>query len=386
MAGFGYGARRGGRRRATGGSPTPTPAPTGLSRNYRVLFIGDSTTAGVGAGSGGSSDVNGGRPHSVPLQCAARLNALGYKAIAESLCAANNNGFSAAEWTGYRPEITIAGTIATSSAGPTIGGAGPRLGSGIGITFTTTEPVDVVEFAYPRASGFGTLSLSIDGGAATTYNQNVTPSDYVKQTITGLSTATHSFAFGRTAGTPHGPFFVNAWKSGEHSLQILNAGARNWTTADWIGAGGPAAPLNAIAVIAPDLVVIDLGINDWRAAGTTIAAFKANMQVLITACTNAGAQVILCVPHDIASYATATDAWNLTAAITAYQQLATTNGCSLVNASHEYFVAGLVAVDPATYAVMNAAGLMNDTLHCKAAPYQIEGYAVAGAIIAALGV
>ena len=374
--GFGFGAMA--RRRRGAALPV-------LTANKRVLFIGDSTFEGQGAGSGTGSD--GARVLSVPYKARDRLAALGINSICEAVVADNNNGITQALWNAYRPDVTVTGTLATSSQSPTLGGVGIRQAAAAGVTKTSTVPVDTVEFWYPRATGFGTLGLSIDGGSVTGYSQANATADFIKTTVTGLSLAVHSFAFTQTAGTAHGPFVINCYNSAVPSVQVFNAGSRNWRTADWVVATVPASPLNAIAAVAPHIVAINLGINDWRQAGTTIATFKANMQTIINACVAAGATVILVVPTPISTYVTTTDAWSQAAVLTAYQQLAATNACTLINTPALLFGAGYSgAVNPATFTELNAGGKMFDNLHPNNnGIYQVEGNAIGDAIKTALG-
>ncbi len=379
--GISIGLGRPPRRRGGQGAPL-----AGLAGSYKLLFVGDSTMVGVGAGSGGSADVNGSRPYSVPLQAAARLAARGYKVATETLVTDNNNGIAAATWHGYRPEVVLTGSLSTASDSPQIGGLHTSIGvGGNSLAYTTTAEVDRLDLLLHRRSDFGVLGVSVDGGAVQSFSLANAAEDLTWQAIAGLTLAPHTFTFTRVSGACRFPVIVDAHNSAENAFHIYNAGARNWTSTDWVVADHPNSPLSAIAYAAPDVVVIDLGINDWRQSGTSIATFKANMQTIIDACLAAEAQVALCIPHAIQTYVTVTDAWSLPATIAAYQELAATNSCVLVNAPHEFYAAGLVAADPATYAAMSAAGLMNDTLHTRPLPYQIKGHALADVILAKLG-
>jgi lysophospholipase L1-like esterase len=378
--GIGIGLGRAPRRR--GGQDVHLAS---LAGSYNLLFVGDSTMVGVGAGSGGSADVNGSRPYSVPLQAAARLAARGYKVATETLVTDNNNGTAAATWQGYRPEVTVVGSINGASDSPQIGGVHLNIGAGSNsVAYATAAEVDRLDLLLHRRSDFGVLGVSIDGGAVQEFSLANAVEDLAWQSITGLTLAPHTFTFTRVSGACRFPVMFDAYNSAENAFHICNAGARNWTTTDWVVADHPNSPLSAIAYAAPDVVVIDLGINDWRQSGTSIATFKANMQTIIDACLAAEAQVVLCIPHAIQTYVTASDAWSLAATIAAYQDLAAANSCALVNAPHEFYAAGLAAADPATYAAMDAAGLMNDSLHTRPLPYQIKGHVLADVILTKL--
>lgn len=368
----------------------PSGAPTpGLTSPVRALFIGDSTMVGVGAGSGGTTDVNGSRPYSMPLQAGAKLSSLGYAVATETMTTDNNNGTAAATWHGYRPELVLTGSLSTASDSPQIGGVHTSIGvGGNSVAYTTTAEVDRLDLLLHRRSDFGVLGVSVDGGAVQNFSLANATEDLLWQSITGLTLGVHTFTFTRVSGACRFPVLIDAFDSAENAFHIYNAGARNWTTTDWVVADHPNSALSAIAYVVPDVVVIDLGINDWRQSGTTIATFKANMQTIINAClaANASCKVILSLPHDIQTYVTVTDAWSTAAALAAYEDLATTNSLPLVNGPHEIFLAGYSgATDPATYAAVNTAGYMHDSLHSLAPPYQARGYAQANAILTALG-
>lgn len=365
---------------------TPT-----LLANKLVLFIGDSTTAGVGAGdgTGAKPEIAKARPFSFPIQARDRLLALAIPAMAASLNADNNNGYTNTSWNEYRPEITIVGTLGLATSGnQTAGGAQVRFnGSGQSLTFSISESIDAVDFWQPRVPGGGVLAVSIDGAAAITFTSaNATPV-IVKQTISGLSLGPHTVAFMLSSGTAYAPIAVNAYNSSVKSVQIMNAGSRAWKTTNWVAATFPNSPLNAIGALTPNIVVINLGINDYRVSGTSIATFTSNMQAIINASTAVGAQVILCVPTPISSYNTGTYAWSQAAVLAAYQSLQAANpGSVLIDTPALLSAAGLSgAVNPANYSSLNAAGNMYDNLHPNKPPYAAMGVAIGDAIRGVLG-
>lgn len=355
------------------------PLAAALSRDVKVLFLGDSTTAGVGADPSGSTDVNGSRVFSAPLKAKDWLNANGVPAIAESVATDNNVGWGV--MASYRPDASFSGTQTASSRGNTIGGTLYRTSDvNGGLNFNPGIAFDSLEFCYVKASGFGAFNLVVDGGVHSNYSQSNATDQYIKQTISGLSLGMHTLGFLRSSGTIHGPGYVNVWNSAQKTVQIINAGARNWTTSDWISVLYPSRPLAALDVVLPDIVVIDIGINDYRQSGTTKATTKANIQTIISRVLANGGKVILCVPNPIISYNTVTDSWSQSAVLTMYQQLRDENpGVTLVDAPAAYFAAGLSgATNPATYGTLGSN--MFDSFHPKAPVYAAEGDAVGAAI------
>ena len=366
-----------------------------LTENMKVLFVGDSTTAGVGAGDGTGvePEMTGARPLSVPLQCMTRLNARGITSFAETVCQDQSNGMGTA-LEQYRSDIESSGGYATSSRSPTIGGLLPRMNTGAqSFKFTPSVPVDTFKFGNVFGGSFGPIGVSIDGNTPVDYDQNGA-NGYVVETIDGLSLGAHNIEFTQSGTYTHGPGFIWAYDSNTPAVHIFNGGMRNSFTSDWTTTTYPSSTLSAMAVIAPDIVVIDLGINDWRTSGTSIASHESNLETILDQCGAIGASVILVVPHDIASYDTTTSPWDFDQVYTSYaahlsyaQGVVGIPNAVLVDAPAAYAAAGLSgATDPATYNALNSNGYQYDGLHVRPAPYAVEGAAVADALITMLGV
>lgn len=355
-----------------------------LTKNVRILFSGDSTSVGVGADPTGATDIQGARPYSPPLQAMEALRAIGISAAADTFSSDNN--VVAATLPLYRTDVSLIGAPGTSSRTPTGGGNLYRPAAGSYISLTTSEPVDSFVIGFPRATGLGVMQVLIDDVAYTTFNQNDAANDYHFETITGLTPGIHKISTTTLSGASHGPASIWAYDSTKTQAHVFNMGARNWRTSDWVKSTYATSPLPSLGALQPDIVVIDIGINDYRQSGTTIATVTANIQAMIDMAEGAGASVILAVPNPIATYNTATDAWSQAAVLTMYQSLATANPDTvLVNMPEKYFEGGLsAATNPATFAALNAAGHMYDTTHPKGSVYAVEGVALAEAIFAVI--
>jgi lysophospholipase L1-like esterase len=388
--GLGLSLRLGNVAASGGGSPV-------LSSRKVVLFIGDSTFVGVGAGSGGTTDVNGSRPFSAPLKARDYLLAAGIPATAANMVADNNNGITSALLTGYRPELVVtSGTLLAATLTPTVGGVAIRLGNTTtALTYTSSEAFDAIEMWQTQVSGGGTMGVNVDGGSVTNYSAAAGSTQIVKNTMSGLTLATHAVKFQPTASSAYLPIF-NCFNSVTPAFNILNAGARNWTSADWVVATNPNSPLPTITAIAPDAAVINLGINDYRNPGVTIATFKANVQTIINTLVAAkpACKIFLVVPTPIQTYDTTTDAWSPAAVLQAYIDLQAANaGSVLIDTPLVIFQAGLGSLSPGTtvgtrvntWSNLNGLGYMHDALHPFAPPYAAEGAAIGAAIKAAYG-
>jgi len=391
---------RDGLRAASAGGGGGSPV---LSANKRVFFVGDSTTVGVGAGSGGSGNVGGSRPYSFPLQAAAYLNAAGINTIADTVTS-DNNMTAGTDWPLYRPDIVLTGSMTTGSASPTAGGAQKQLiATGTpppSLAITPASAFDTIEVWQPRVSGGGNLNISVDGGTATLYSANNATRDMLRIAQT-VAKGTHTITYSGTGGTGGAGVYmpiINVYDSTTPSVQIFNAGARNWKTSDWNSSTNLNAnnPIGAMQAVAPHVVVINLGINDYRQTGITIATFKSNMQAIITAALNIGAKVILVHPNPISAYATTTDTWSAAAVLQAYLDLVAANPtCSFIDTPQVLYAAYPTTLDPGstvgtrvnTYSSLSGAGLYPnaDGLHPGAGIYQAMGYAIGAAIKTAIG-
>lgn len=135
-------------------------------------------------------------------------------------------------------------------------------------------------------------------------------------------------------------------------ISVLNAGVSSWRAVDFNLANYGVS--DTLDVLDPDLTIINIGINDWnQASEPTEAAFKAEMQTIITKAVTAGSEVLMVVP-----VATSGSFASKRAVFAQYiVDLATSNG--LVAPLDLGAVLG-------TYATASAAGDMVDTLHPSA--------------------
>jgi len=132
-------------------------------------------------------------------------------------------------------------------------------------------------------------------------------------------------------------------------LEILNAGAAGWKAADFVGTAYSAA--ETIGVVDPDLVIVNIGINDYnQATPTVMAAWKASVQTVIDRARTAGADVLLVVPNETGG----AYAGNRAGFAVAIGELAAANGLRTPVDLGEAL---------GGYAAANAGGLMYDVLH-----------------------
>lgn len=364
-----------------------------LTSNKVVLFVGDSTTAGVGAGNGTGlkPEITNARPFSFPIQARDRLVALGINAISDTWNADNNNGILAAELNQYRPEITLTGnTLATYSQGPTAGGIIARINVGAIFNFTTAVACDTIKMWHPRNASLGVAGFQVDGGAVTNISQ--TGADGIMQTTLTFALGVHTFNFTRVSGIPTLPNAMTAYNSTMPSVQIMNAGARVWTSGRniavtnvdlyWNNNSAFTKALPSIGSVAADVLVICIGINNVRQAGYDVNTMISDIQTIANTAiaANAACKIILVLPTMISSYVS----WTAAQMLSAYQGLITSNPTwAFVDTGQ--VLAAAAGVNPATWAGLDANGYAYDPLHLKGNAYAILGVAVGDAIKTALG-
>lgn len=351
-----------------------------MSQNYRVLFVGDSTDAGHGAGGTPSAvtAVNDGsvaaRANAIPARVAAALVAAGIPA-AENSRFGTNGYVSAAALNEYDPRLVMNYNAGGTNTLGALSLVQTSTNSESAMTFAGVDRFDLYNF---RIAVAGTLSILIDDVVVGTINQNTGVAGLVLDSFSS-TLGTRTLKIRRTAGTARW-VGVNAYNSAINSVQIINAGWRGATVADMIATGTPTSPLDAISVVNPHLTVIGPGINDYRTTGGTAApdkaTFKARLLTLVQtakACQGGTAKVILRYPMP-----TSTTGVTLTLAQVreAYAEIAASENVPLLDTTA---VTG-------SYATLNAAGQMFDTLHCKASPYDAVAVALAPMLRTALGI
>lgn len=305
---------------------------------YAKLFIaGDSTSWGKGGGGSNPPYVN-----AWPKRLQELLNSYMVPASV-GLNAYGNADPADSRW-----------TLGTGWSISTSGGFATKCLLGNGGTATTFAPgyacdtADIYSIQY--TTGMGSCGVSVDGGGTTTIAGTGT-SSVKKTTITFPAGSAHTISFGAPSG---GNFFiigVDCYDSTTKSVRVSLTGVSTSTTTDWINNSNAFQSLSAITTYAPDLTIIQLGINDAQFNSWSAATWSTNTQTLITAAKASG-DVILAtvVPTNPTGHAWASLEADYAAAA---QTLAATNGCGLVDIYNRF----------GSYTAANAAGYMADDFH-----------------------
>lgn len=154
-------------------------------------------------------------------------------------------------------------------------------------------------FLATTSANMGTVSANATGGSTVTKSMASQPArGIIKVTVQASainSTNKVNVWNSAAAGTIY--FLgVEPWRSDLKRVRVGNAGASGSTSSGWVAqaAGDTANGWNVLGflpVYDPDLVIIDLGIND-SATPLSTSDFMTNMTQLYTACKAAGADVL----------------------------------------------------------------------------------------------
>lgn len=169
------------------------------------------------------------------------------------------------------------------------------------VAFTPTGSVDTFEIVYYNAQP-STLSLAVDNGTSAIASgpTSVTisaGSGWGKATLKTTTVGSHYAQMGgpdnnnRTLAL----LGVTAYDSTTKAFDIIVDAALGAKLGDQAASGSGWENLDHIGFVAPDLTIINLGINDML-QGVSTATYTANLQTIITAAQASG-DVLLVFPH-----------------------------------------------------------------------------------------
>jgi len=249
-------------------------------RNAKILFLGDSTTAGffaTGVNSAGCRDL------ATATVFAKSLTAeVGYYG---STIGDGTNGLSTFQ--AYDPRWVFAPEW---SVGAVVGLGGGTIGCPISVsatttTFTPAQAFDTIDIYYIQNSGYGTLNLNVDGGATLGATINTSGSLSIAKATRSCALGVHALNLAKPIGGQIMLIGVSTYNSAIKGVECLCAGKMGLTSTSGalaVSAWDPAVSTatGTIAQIAPDLTIINLSINDW-VVGVAPAIYATNIQALI---------------------------------------------------------------------------------------------------------
>lgn len=254
-------------------------AKAGTQRPF--LVEGDSIPSGYGS----SSVSTRYRYSGFPVRFASLLAAGGVKASAQGFFS-NGNLHSTGSAVQYDDRVTI--NTDYSQGVQSLGGKFMFANNAAASwTFTPKDTAgnaincDSFDIYYYTFSGGGTLSYSIDGGAATNFSTNVSPFQSLKKlSVTGLSLATHTITIAWVSGQA---YFVglDAFDSTATGFKFINGAINGGVLQDFTPNTNGYDAMKVATTLAPVLALICIGANAWN-AGEAISTFRTNLQTLAT--------------------------------------------------------------------------------------------------------
>ena len=250
----------------------------------RILLVGDSTTWGEGVTNWPTSSP---ATQSWPAQLAKLVNQIG------SVYTAQAEGGGSYATASADTQYTLTGGWVANGAFGFAQTAFKTTTSGT-LTYTpvggyTLDTCDIYSVTSP---GSGSMTAQMTGGASTPIN--LASSNGINlTTITGTPSTSQSVVITQVSGTIFGVNYIDCYSSATHKIRFANASVPGTGAVTW---QNNAAVFNSIPMIQkynPDLVIINLGIND-AAASESAATYTGYLQTIITAAKGTGASVILC--------------------------------------------------------------------------------------------
>lgn len=278
----------------------------------KVLCIGDSTTYGTTAKSP-NGYMN---EFSWPYQMVEMLNN-SIAPTSRGLCIPPSDGSSVPSRLDDSRWVLGTGWVRPSNPGTGLGGRNSTYRGSVGSgALEFSEPNTLanrfdIYYLTNTGTSLGTFQASVPGGVTITVNTGgKTGLGLEKSTVIAPSSAVGTKLSIRNTGTSGNVYIigVEAYESSKHTIRVANAGSSGSDSADWVVS--TASDVNNawnifgfLKVYKPDLVIIDLGIND--ASVRDAAEYMANISRIASAAESEGSVVLFktMIPSSSGRYA-----------------------------------------------------------------------------------
>lgn len=320
----------------------------------RIMVIGDSTDAGTGSD---SLAGNGLRTQSWPAVLSPLLaTRFGITVNHEGIF--GGVGKSTANYALYNLAVTIG---SATFAGTNVGPGGPLWNHALTtgpMRFTPAAAFDRIRVFWKGNTTGRNIVWTTSSGST---GSLVGDSTFVFKTSVLTCTSSTWIEFKASTAATVEWVGVETYNNSGSKLFISNCGWGGSTSGDWVQAtGGGTRPLVSIPLIAPDLAIINLNINDMF-AGTTTATWKANVQQIIDAVKLSGNVILVTSnPLNISKYGSEAAQAPF---FTAIAELAAANNIPFVDMKTHL---------GGTWVAADASGYMSDNEHMLAAGYSAK--------------
>lgn len=324
--------------------------------NGKILCLGDSTTRGLSTGGG-----TGQFPNAYPVRMAEQLAALGIPSSGESFIGSGN-----VTLTGSDSRITTTGGAYTA-VNLTLGGGLLQLTSAGSFSFTPATQCDNFDVYFVRVGGGGASSININGAGSIAIS-HVGTGIGVQNISATLGNNTLNWVW--TSGTCY-LLGVVGWNSAVRRVQVINAGGSGVRSSNLVDTAQSYSALNAITTIAPDLAILDIGINDYI-NDLGIGQYRTNLNRVIDTVRVQG-DIVFKVPVWSSINTAAPNGQTASiqkAYIDTFLDVAAQRGVPVIDTRNLFL----------NFERANQLGYYSDTLHPNASGYAVVGRYVAEAI------
>lgn len=325
MARLGLGSSR--RRRVSPASPAILAPPVGFSLNGstnarlkamlarvrsgagrgRIVWKGDSTTVGAGAGDDvTTAHLNGARANRTSAVLARLLTEAGYPAL-DGAVVGDGGVTGLTPLPLYDPRVALAGARPWTFQGGQNWAGGNIIVPDTGtFDFTPGVVVDTFEVVIyravqpaltflidgaPPAALFATAGASAAGNVVTVGD---TAGGFVRVVAKAAGPGAHGLRMTAAAGGG-AVRSIMAYDASVAAIHMLNHASNGAVSGEQAASGGGWSGLEALGFDAPDLVIVNLGLNDI-ATGVPAATYAVHLQSMIGNARASG-DVLLVFPH-----------------------------------------------------------------------------------------
>lgn len=258
----------------------------GAADVVRVAFIGDSKTAGAGAGTG-SQRMDGAFVKSWPSQLAAMLAKDDF--IIRDAWFGTAGMASMAAMTAYDPRRS--GFTGWGGGEVSLGGPCLAAGTGTGIGyFQPSRAIDRASVFLRTSTGGGQIKIA-KGSESFTINTALAEG-FVRYEIVFTTKSADPIQYSYVSGGFVSVAGTVAWDSTLPGIEVANFSIYGTTSVVQGGTAKPASPLNALGTYAPHLGFIKLATNEFP-GGVTLAVWEANIRALVAKVKLTGTAVLI---------------------------------------------------------------------------------------------
>lgn len=170
------------------------------------------------------------------------------------------------------------------------------------ISFTPTGPVDkiLIYWSYsPSLTSYQEVQINVDGGSPLATISNAGTNYDIAVTSLSCPRGTHTINVVPQTPVNDGGFYlegIEGLDSTAPAICLSNAGQPGASSGSFLSPGGLQPFCAQLALYAPSVVFINLGVNDAVYYNTDPEIYASNIQNVISYCKTAGADVVLVKP------------------------------------------------------------------------------------------